>query len=320
MLNRANAQMRLPSTDRRRIGQPLRKRMLASRWFYLMMLPGVAYYIIFCYLPMGGLMIAFQDYNLFKGVWHSPWVGFKHFETVFAYPDFPVILKNTLIISVYRILFNMIPDVMLALVLNEIRLKWFKKIVQTITYGPHFLSWVIVYGLVYAFLAPGSGIASGWVRDWWGMELNLLVDKDWFRTLLITSDLWKNVGFGAIIYLAALASINTELYEAAVVDGAGRWRQMWHITLPGIRNVFVLLLILRIGHILDAGFEQIYIFLNSRVYQVGDIIDTWVFRRGLEQLDYSVAAAVGFFKSVIGLVLVFGANKLAKKMGGNGLW
>jgi putative aldouronate transport system permease protein len=174
--------------------------------------------------------------------------------------------------------------------------------------------------LTFAFLAPNSGLVSTWFRDNGLGSIDLLTNKDFFRPLIILTDLWKNTGFGAIIYLAALASINPELYEAAVVDGAGRWRQMWHVTLPGIRDVVVLLLILRLGSILDAGFEQIYIFENARVYEVGDIIDTWVFRRGIEQLDFSVAAATGFFKSIIGFTLVITANKIAKKFGGSGIW
>jgi putative aldouronate transport system permease protein len=286
----------------------------------IMMIPGLLYYLLFHYVPMAGILIAFQDYNLMKGIWGSPWVGLENFRIIFQSPDFPLIMKNTLVISVYRIVFNMLPDVMLALMLNEIRSQWFKRIVQTITYGPHFLSWIIVYGIVFSLFAPGSGLFTTFFRDMgWG-ELNLLTDADYFRPLLIGSDLWKNVGFGAIIYLAALAGINQELYEAAVVDGAGRWRQMWHITLPGIRSVFVLLLILRLGSILDAGFDQVYIFLNARVYDVGDIIDTWVFRQGLEQLNFSIAAATGVFKSVIGLIFILGANKLAKKVGGSGIW
>lgn len=286
----------------------------------IMMIPGLLYYLLFHYVPMAGILIAFQDYNLLKGIGGSPWVGLDNFRIIFQSPDFPLIMKNTLVISVYRIVFNMLPDVMLALMLNEIRSQWFKRVVQTITYGPHFLSWIIVYGIVFSLFAPGSGLFTTFVRDMgWG-ELNLLTDADYFRPLLIGSDLWKNVGFGAIIYLAALAGINQELYEAAVVDGAGRWRQMWHITLPGIRSVFVLLLILRLGSILDAGFDQVYIFLNARVYDVGDIIDTWVFRQGLEQLNFSIAAATGVFKSVIGLVFILSANKLAKKVGGSGIW
>lgn len=296
------------------------KALIRYKWFYLMMLPGVLYYIIYQYIPMGGLLIAFQKYNLAKGIFGSEWVGFDNFRTIFSSPDFFQIMRNTLVISLYRILFNMLPDVMLALILNEIRLEWFKRAVQTITYGPYFLSWIIVYGLVFSFLAPDSGLISTWWRDHMGETINLLTDKSWFRPLLILTEIWKSTGYGAIIYLAALATINNELYEAAVVDGAGRWRQMWHITLPGIREVFVLLLILRIGHILEAGFDQVYIFLNARVYEVGDIIDTWVFRRGIENLDFSVASAVGFFKSVIGFILVVAANKISKKLGGSGIW
>ncbi|TMV49724.1 sugar ABC transporter permease [Paenibacillus mesophilus] len=285
-----------------------------------MLLPGLLYYVLFHYLPMGGLFIAFKDYNLQKGIWGSPWAGLNHFETLFSTPDFFRILKNTVIISVYRILFNMLPDVLLALMLNEVRTAWFKKIVQTITYGPYFLSWVIVYGLTYAFLAQESGILNTWIRDGGGTPVEFLTSSDYFRPILLLTDIWKNTGFGAIIYLAALATINPELYEAAVVDGAGRWRQLWHITLPGIRDVFILLLILRVGNILDAGFEQIYIFLNARVYNVGDVIDTWVFRYGLEKLDFSIAAATGFFKSVVGFAFVLAANQIAKKFGGSGIW
>ncbi|WJH36949.1 ABC transporter permease subunit [Paenibacillus sp. CC-CFT747] len=289
-------------------------------WLYLMMIPGLLYYLIYHYIPMAGLVIAFKDYNLMQGIGKSPWVGLDHFREVFRSPDFPLLLKNTLTLSLYRIVFNMLPDVILALVLNEIRVRWFKQIMQTVTYGPYFLSWIIVYGLTFAFLAPESGLITTWVRDHMGISLQLLTDKEWFRPILLMTDIWKNTGFGAIIYLAALATINQELYEAAVVDGAGRWKQLWHVTLPGIRDVFLMLLILRIGHILDAGFEQVYIFLNARVYEVGDIIDTWVFRRGIENLDFSTAATVGLFKSMVGFILVVTANKVAKKFGGSGIW
>lgn len=290
------------------------------RWFYLLMLPGVLYFLVFHYGPMAGLLIAFQNYNLMEGIWGSEWVGLKNFKTIFNSPDFWLILRNTLIISFYRIVFNMFPDLIFALILNEIRVQWFKRVIQTITYGPYFLSWVIVYGLVFAFLAPDSGLVNQVVRDFGGTAVDYMSTKEYFRTILISTDIWKNTGYGAIIYLAALAAIDPHLYEAATVDGAGRWRQMLHITLPGVMNVFVLLIILRIGHILDAGFEQIYIFLNARVYDVGDVIDTWVFRRGLFNLDFSVATAVGFFKGVVGLILVVSANRLAKQFGQSGIW
>ncbi|TLS50110.1 sugar ABC transporter permease [Paenibacillus antri] len=305
-----------PAPLRIRFGRALTR----YRWFYLMMVPGLLYYLVYHYVPMGGLLIAFKDYNLSKGIWGSEWVGFKHFRTIFDSPYFYEIMRNTVVLSVYRIVFNMLPDVLLALMLNEVRKLWFKKIIQTVTYGPYFLSWVIVYGLTFAFLAQDSGIVNYYIREFGGTPINFLANNDLFRTILVSTDIWKNTGFGAIIYLAALATINQELYEAAVVDGAGRWRQLWHVTLPGIRDVFILLLILRIGSILDAGFDQVYIFLNARVYEVGDIIDTWVFRRGLEQLEFSVAIAMNLFKSVIGFTLVIGANKLAKRFGGSGIW
>jgi len=285
-----------------------------------MAIPGLLYYLIFHYLPMFGLVIAFKDYNLLKGVWESDWVGLKHFKTIFASYDFSIILKNTVLISLYRILFNMFPDIIFALILNEVRVRWFKRTIQTITYGPYFLSWVIVYSLVFALLSPDAGLLTVLLRELGLGSSDLLINKDFFRPLLIISDIWKNTGFGAILYLASLATINPDLYESAVVDGAGRWRKMWHITLPGIRNIIIMMLILRMGQMLDAGFEQVYIFLNARVYATGDIIDTWVFRRGLENLEFSIASAVGFFKSVVGLVLVLGANKLARKFNGSGLW
>ncbi|KQX47148.1 polysaccharide ABC transporter ATP-binding protein [Paenibacillus sp. Root444D2] len=307
-------------TAARPVRQGKLRRIYHSRWFYLMMIPGLVYYILFHYAPMMGTLIAFQNYNLMKGIWGSPWVGFDNFRVIFDNPEFYQIMRNTLLISVYKIVGNMVPDVILALMLNEVRVLWFKRAVQTITYGPYFLSWVIVYGLAFSFLAPGSGLISTFVRDMgWG-QIDLLTNKDFFRPMLVLSEIWKNTGFGAIIYLAALASINQELYEAAVVDGAGRWRQLWHITLPGIRDVFVLMLIIRIGGILDAGFDQVFIFLNARVYDVGDIVDTWVYRYGFERLEFGVAAAMGVFKSLVGLILVIGANKLAKKVGGSGIW
>jgi len=290
------------------------------RWYYVMMVPGVLYFMIYHYLPMAGVIIAFKDYNLSKGIFGSEWVGFENFEILFKTPEFYELVRNTVVISVYRIIFGMLPDVLLALMLNEVRKMWFKQAIQTVTYGPYFLSWVIVYGLATAFLSQDSGIVNYYIQELGGTQINFLANNEYFRSILIGTDIWKNTGYGAIIYLAALATINQELYEAAVMDGAGRWRQMWHVTLPGIRDVFILLLILRIGHILDAGFEQVYIFLNARVYEVGDIIDTYVFRRGLEELEFSVATAANLFKSVIGFMLVIGANRLSKKFGGSGIW
>jgi len=285
-----------------------------------MMLPSLAYYLVYKYAPMAGLVIAFKDYNLFDGLWNSPWVGLKHFRDVFSNREFAVLLRNTLLISTYKIVFGMLPDLALAVLINEVRLAWYRKTVQTIVYFPYFLSWVIVYGILLMFLTPDNGLINQLLQQFGLKPISFLTSNDWFRSVLVVSEIWKDIGVGSVIYLAAMAGIDPQLYEAAEMDGAGRWKQIWHITLPGVRNVFVLLLILKLGHILDAGFAQIYVLYNSLVYETADIIDTWVFRRGLEQMQYSYATAVGLFKSVVGFVMVVIANQVAKKFGDNGIW
>jgi putative aldouronate transport system permease protein len=296
------------------------KSVYRHRWLYIMMLPSLAYYAIYKYAPMAGLVIAFQDYNLMDGLRNSPWVGLKHFRDVFSNQQFFILLRNTLLISFYKIGFGALPDLLLALLLNEVRIRWYKRAVQTAVYFPYFLSWVIVYGMMLMFLSPGTGLVNYFLKDWGFEPISFLTSNDWFRSILVSSEIWKDVGIGSVIYMAAMAGIDPQQYEAAIMDGAGRWKRMWHITLPGIRNVFVLLLILKMGSILDAGFGQIYVLYNSLVYETADIIDTWVFRRGLEQMQYGYAAAVGMFKSVVGLIMILGANQLAKRFGGNGIW
>ncbi|NOU62460.1 ABC transporter permease subunit [Paenibacillus sp. LMG 31461] len=282
-----------------------------------MLLPGVVYYIIYKYVPIYGLIIAFKDYDILEGIVKSPWADpwYKHFQEFYESPYFSQLLGNTVLISVYKIIFGMIPPIALAILLNECRYKWLKSIVQTLSYMPHFLSWVIIYGILVVLLSENSGIVNRWIMEAGGQSIPFLSSTEWFRTVLVGSDIWQNMGWGAIIYLAAMAGIDPTLYEAARVDGASRVRMIWHITLPGIRNVIVLLLILRLGQMLDAGFDQIYIMYNVHVYPVADILDTWVFRTGLEQWNFSLASAVGLFKSVIGLVLVLGSNRLARRWG-----
>ncbi|WP_214627770.1 ABC transporter permease [Paenibacillus agaridevorans] len=287
---------------------------------YLMLLPGLAYFIIFKYIPMGGLLLAFKDYRILDGIMGSPWAGLKWFEKIMNSPYFFNLLENTLLISIYKIIFGMPPDIILALLLNEVRKIWFKRTFQTITYLPYFLSWVIVYGIFMGLLMPNTGLINQAITSLGFEQISFLTSNEWFRTILVGTEIWKDIGFGTIIYIAALASIDPTLYEAAKMDGAGRVRQMWHISLPGITGVIVLLLIIRLGNIMEAGFSQIFTFLNAAVYSVGDVFGTWVYRTGIEEFQISIATAMGLFNGIVGLVLVVLANWLAKKITGSGIW
>jgi putative aldouronate transport system permease protein len=285
-----------------------------------MLLPGILFFVIFKYVPMFGALMAFKDYSPIKGFAASPWVGFKHFDNFFSSIYFWQLMRNTLLISIYKLIGGMIPSIILALLLNEVRNRFFKRTVQTITYFPHFLSWVVIYGIMLAFLAPSSGLVNQWIKEFGGEPISFFESKEWFRSLLVFSSVWKDLGWGTILYLAAMTNIDPQLYEAARIDGASRMRQIWHITLPSIRNVIVILLIINLGNIMEAGFQQIIIMYNARVYSVADVIDTYVYREGLLSMNYSYAAAVGLFQSVIGLILVIASNRMAKKWGESGLW
>lgn len=282
-------------------------------------LPGILHFVIFKYVPLLGNIIVFQDYDMFKGISGSHWVGLKHFLTMFEYPDFVRILSNTLIISIYRLVFGFPAPLILALLLNEIRQMLFKRTVQTVLYFPHFLSWVIVGGVFYQLLDL-KGIVND-VLAWLGAErIIFLQEPGYFRTILVSSAIWKEVGWGMILYLAAMAGINPNLYEAAVMDGASRWKMMWYVTLPALMPTIVVLLLLRVGHLLDSGLEEILIFYNPIVRDVAEVIDTYVYRVGLLQAQFSYTTAIGFFKAVVGLVLVVGMNKLAKRMTGESIY
>jgi putative aldouronate transport system permease protein len=281
---------------------------------YLMLLPGLIYFATFKYIPMIGIVIAFKNYNFLDGVLHSPWVGFDNFRRFFEGIYFERILGNTLMISMYKLLFGFPAPILLALLLDQVGRKRFKRLVQTFTYMPHFMSWVVIYGILLVLLSPGEGLVNELFKKG-GMEpFSFLTEPSWIRSILVGSDIWHGAGWGAIIYLAALSSIDPSLYEAARVDGAPLWRQIWHVTLPGIRNMIVVMLIIRLSHILDVGFDQVLMMSNAMNMEKADIIDTWVYRVGLLEMQFSLAAAVGLFKSVIGLVLVLGANKVAKKL------
>ena len=285
-----------------------------------MAVPGVVYFLVFRYVPMFGAVIAFKDYRVLDGILGSPWVGLKNFQTIFTSPFFASILTNTLIISVLKLLVGLPLAVTLALLLNEVRVRWFRRTVQTVSYLPHFLSWVVVFGIALMLLSPSSGLANKLVVGVGGQPIHFLTDPFWFRQVLVALDVWKNSGWNSIIYLAALVGVSPSLYEAAAVDGASRFQRVWHISLPAMLPVIVLVTMLNIGNLLSAGFEQVFVFYNPSVYGVGDIIDTWVYRQGIEGFQYSVAAAVGLFKGVVGCALLVTAHVLAKRWASSGLW
>jgi len=296
--------------------------LIKYKFIHLLVLPGIIQIIIFQYIPIGGLIVAFKNYKGIGGVagiLNSEWVGFKHFIDFFSGEYFWRLLGNTLIISVYRLIFGFPAPIILALLLNEIHNQKFKKIVQTITYLPHFLSWVVISGLVMALLS-----ADGPVNQFISMlgmnNISFLSNSKYFRSVLVTSSIWKETGWGAIVYLAAISGIPNELYESATVEGASRWQKTIYITIPSITFIIVILFILRVGSVIDQNFEQIFNLYNPAVYRVADVFETFVYRRGLDRAEFSYAAAVGIFKSVTSLVLVVVTNKAAKKVGQEGIW
>lgn len=296
------------------------KRVLRNKYIYLMVLPGFLYFIIFKYIPMAGLVIAFQDYQPYKGFLGSEWVGLEHFRRLFTDPGFWQIFKNTLIVFMVNILFYFPIPIILSVMLNEVANGYFKRLVQTIVYIPHFLSWVIIVSISFVMLTMDGGIINELMATLGLQPVNFLMNSEWFYPMYVLQVIWREAGWGTIVFLAAMASIDPGLYEAARMDGAGRFRQIWHITLPGIRNVIVVLLILKIGNVLDTSFEHIYLLLNSMNKDVAEILDTFVYTAGLKQGQFSFSTAVGLFKSVIGFALVVGSNWLAKKFGEDGVY
>ncbi len=284
------------------------------------MIPGLAFYVIFRYVPIYGVTLAFKDFVAREGIMGSPWVGLKYFRRLFTYPGVSRVFVNTLQISALRLLFGFPAPLILALMLNEVRYKGLKRTMQTISYLPHFLSWVVVAGLVKQVLSPSVGLI-GFIYSFISATPPLLLaDTEWFIVVLISSGIWQGVGWGTIVYLAAISGINPELYEAGIIDGAGRFRLIWSITIPSISGVVVILFILRVGYILEAGFDQIFNLYNPAVYEVADIIDTYVFRLGLEGMQYSFATAVGLTKNLVGFALLLLTNRISKTFSAATLW
>ena len=308
----------IPSKSRARL---LLRRMWRYRFVYLMLLPGLLYFAIFRYGPLYEAQIAFKDFQPLLGVEGSPWVGFKNFEVFFKSYYFSQLLTNTLIISVAKLIFGIPPAIILALALSEIRyFPRLARITQTMSYLPHFLSWIVIFGVLLGMFSPSTGLVNSAISNAGGQPINFLTDPSWFRVIVISSDIWKETGWGAILYLAALLAIDPGQHEAAAIDGASRLQRIIHVSLPNIKDVIVLVTLLRLGSILDAGFTQVFALYSLPVYSVGDIIDTWVYREGLLNAQFSLATAVGLFKGLIGLGLIVVANRVAKRFAGTGLY
>ncbi|WP_373271323.1 ABC transporter permease [Paenibacillus sp. MY03] len=308
------------SLDKKRRASNVWRSLSRDKQLYLLALPAILFFLLFKYVPMWGVLIAFQKYSPFLGFMESEWVGLDHFKRFFSHNDFWILLRNTLAINVLSLtLFFPLP-IILSLMLNEVRVEWFKKSVQSIIYLPHFLSWVIIAGLTFLMLGYSEGLVNKMLEAFGFSRVEFLTNPDFFWLMLTLQSIWKEAGWGTVIFLAAIASVDPQLYEASRMDGAGRLRQMWHVTLPAIRNVIVILLILRIGHMMDVGFEQVYLMMNGAVADVADVFDTYVYRSGIEQGQFSYSTAIGLFKSVVGLILVVGSNYLAKKIGDDGIY
>ncbi|WP_243647073.1 ABC transporter permease [Scopulibacillus darangshiensis] len=297
------------------------KRRIVQHWeLYLFILPAVLYFVIFHYIPMYGVQIAFKDFIPSLGIWGSPWVGFEHFTRFFESYYFWDLIKNTLGISLYSLAVGFPLPIILALSLNEAKDGFFKRSVQTVTYSPHFISVVVMAGMVIAFLSPTTGLINHIIGLFGIDPIPFMSDPKWFKTVYVFSDVWQNTGWGTIIYLAALAGVDPQLHEAAIVDGASRWQRIWHINIPALVPTMVILLILNTGSLLAVGFEKILLLQNSLNMESSDVIATFVYRSGILDAQYSFAAAVGLFNAVINAILLIVVNQIAKKRGGASLW
>lgn len=292
---------------------------LKKRYLYLMCIPGMIYLIVFKYIPMYGIIIAFQDFNFKRGIFGSSFNNFANFKQLFGSEIFYNVLSNSLILSTLRLIITFPIPIILALLLNEIKKQVFKRTCQTFMYLPHFISWVVLGGILTNFLSM-EGLINTLIEKLGGQKINFLGSAEWFRTVIIGGNIWKEAGWGTIIYLAGLSSINPEYYEVATVDGANRYQKLWYITLPGLANTIVVMLILSVGGLMNNGFEQIYLFQNGLNISVSEVFETYTYRIGIVGGRYSYSAAVGLFKSVVAAVLLFSTNYLANKIRGGSLY
>jgi putative aldouronate transport system permease protein len=294
--------------------------MKQNYWLYIFLVPGMLFLLIFKYLPMGGLVIAFKNYRPTRGIIESAWVGLDHFRYLFNSEIFWRVLRNSLVISLMRLVFGFPIPILLALMLNEMRKVTYKRSMQTILYLPHFLSWVIVVGMITNLLSPSTGIINTLYKSMGRKTVDFLTTPAYFRPILVLADIWKGCGWGTIVYMAAISGIDPTLYEAAVIDGANKLQRIFYVTLPGIAGTIVVLLIMRTGSILNNGFEEIYLLKNALTAEVADVFETYTYEVGLREGRFSYAAAVGFFQSVVGCIMLFTTNTASRRIGGGGLW
>jgi putative aldouronate transport system permease protein len=314
------AEIRQKSGKSGKIGWKGGKYLWRMKYLYLLLVPALIYYIVFKYIPMYGVIIAFKDFNFAKGILGSDWIGFENFKYLFGLNDFYTVFFNSLYLSFLRLLWGFPIPIFLALMLNEMRGFRYKKILQTVVYLPHFISWVVLGGIIISFLSPSWGVVNYLIRAFGGEPIFFMAKVEYFRRIIVISDIWKGAGWGTIIYLAAITGINPELYEAAIVDGASKLQRLWYITLPCIRTTIVLCLILRMGSIMNNGFEQIFILQNSQNLSVSEVFETWVYRLGLLNGRFSFATTVGLFTSLVSLFFLISADQIAKKMGEEGIF
>ncbi|MEK5238140.1 ABC transporter permease subunit [Paenibacillus sp. FSL L8-0470] len=310
-------------TKEHKIKQDSLARRFFKQWdIQLMVIPALLFVFVFSYIPMYGVLMAFQDYSIYKGFLHSPWVGFKHFEMFFNAPEFWTVMRNTLVISLLKFFVGFPAPILLALMLNEVKKAAFKRVVQTISYLPHFLSWVIVSGFVISLLSTDNGSINILLQSVHLIDepINFLSIPEYFWTILVTTDVWKEIGFASIVYLAAIAGVDPHIYEAASIDGASRFKQIFHITIPSILPVITIFMILAIGNLLSAGFEDILLLGSNPVLRdVSEVLDTYVYRIGIENSRFSYATAAGLFKAIISVGMLTMANLFARRSG-NSLW
>ncbi|MEK5642623.1 MULTISPECIES: ABC transporter permease [Paenibacillus] len=296
------------------------KHIRRDRELLLLFIPCILFYIIFRYGPLYGLIIAFKDYSVFSGVMGSDWVGLKHFVKFFSNQDFWMLFRNTLLLGFYTLIFGFPFPILLAVLLNEVRTKWFKKSVQTLSYLPAFLSVVIISSMIIDFLSPTNGLLNQLLAAFGFEKKYFLVDPGWFRPIYVISEIWSTIGYESIIYLAAIAGINPTLYEAARVDGASRFHMIRHITIPGLMPTMLIMFILKTGSMIRIGYEKVLLLYNPMTYNVADVFSTYVYRKGLLESNYSYAAAVGMFEALVAMTMLLGANAISRKIGGKGLW